>query len=512
MIAATITDLEFTELVSDRAKYLLLVANHFPKQQLHNGVVTRPLLGRLMLQSIEMQELLDAYGSKNNRRWRRFRDLVSTIKQFASIGYELLHIQHALPSYELLLEMERVEAATEEALAFVSFVLLRTCAELMEQAQDLGLLILEDNTDTCIYDETLPMGRLPHDMDTREVGNVYETVTLLATEFLNLAQRSRVLTHVKMPPFDECDHYYSDTVNQESLRRLYEQFHNLQSLYDTYVSDTEAENLDNDLIVLRGHISLVLHLLSIASQLSQYYEQYVRVSDEKRGWEIDLVDADEILHILIDYAICFASDYTRAAKVLCQSMLKRYTEITEIEVSIPVYRGFHVRPSTLVSSIVMHYGTEVKMQLDAEVINAGVPLEIFRINEKINANKRRLLTQCIDQLNLPTDPMDQDQVRQTIRTVMMQLSQTGFVVIYQHPLELTHEAGQEDDLLLKCITNEIARLLAQAKIDIRTEMTIKFIGDRRVLEDINLLAEAGYGEDRFGNNVPLPDKLSYLRR
>ena len=28
-----------------------------------------------------------------------------------------------------------------------------------------------------------------------------------------------------------------------------------------------------------------------------------------------------------------------------------------------------------------------------------------------------------------------------------------------------------------------------------------FTGDRRVLEDIRLLAEHGYGEDRFGNNI-----------
>ena len=473
-------------------------------------MVTRPLLGRLMLQSIEMQELLDAYGAKNNRRWRKYRNLVATIKQFSSLGYELLHIQHALPSYDLLLDRDQVEAATEEALAFISFVLLRSCAELMEQAQDLELSIPPDNTDTGIYDETLPMGRLPHDVETRRIENVYETITLLATEFLNLAQKSRVLANVQMPSFEQCDRYYSDTVNQESLRRLYEQFHNLQSLYDTYISDTEAEGLDHDLIILRGHISLVLHLLSVASQLSEYYELHVRVDDEASDRTLEVVDADEILHILIDYTIHYASDYTRSAKVLCQSMLKRYTEIDEIEVSIPVYRGFHVRPSTLVSSIVLHYGTEVKMQLDDEVIDAGVPLEIFRINEKINANKRRLLTQCIAQWDLPSESTDQEQIRLTIQTVIMQLAQTGFVVVYQHPLELSPEAGQEDDLLLKCITNEIARLLAQAKIDIRTEMTVKFVGDRRVLEDIQLLAEFTYGEDRFGNNIPLPEKLSYL--
>ena len=43
-------------------------------------------------------------------------------------------------------------------------------------------------------------------------------------------------------------------------------------------------------------------------------------------------------------------------------------------------------------------------------------------------------------------------------------------------------------------------------------MKVTFIGDKRVLNDIKLLAESGYGEDKFGNNVALPDELSYLRR
>jgi hypothetical protein len=58
----------------------------------------------------------------------------------------------------------------------------------------------------------------------------------------------------------------------------------------------------------------------------------------------------------------------------------------------------------------------------------------------------------------------------------------------------------------------MARLLAMGKIDVDTKMTAKFIGDKRVLADIKLLAESGYGEDKFGNNVPLPEKLPYLRR
>ena len=50
------------------------------------------------------------------------------------------------------------------------------------------------------------------------------------------------------------------------------------------------------------------------------------------------------------------------------------------------------------------------------------------------------------------------------------------------------------------------------KIDVTTELSASFTGDRRVLDDIRLLAENGYGEDNFSNNLPLPERLAYLRK
>ena len=35
---------------------------------------------------------------------------------------------------------------------------------------------------------------------------------------------------------------------------------------------------------------------------------------------------------------------------------------------------------------------------------------------------------------------------------------------------------------------------------------------QKAIDDLELLAEANYGEDKMGNSTPLPDKLSYLRQ
>jgi hypothetical protein len=84
-------------------------------------------------------------------------------------------------------------------------------------------------------------------------------------------------------------------------------------------------------------------------------------------------------------------------------------------------------------------------------------------------------------------------------------------VIYESPLPLEDLAPDEGETLSQFAVDEITRMLAMGKIDIRSEITVTFRGDKRVLADIRLLAEHGYGEDAFGHNIPLPEKLAYLR-
>ena len=510
-LPVSISDQAFTHLMSRRSQVLLAAARDLPKARRHDGVLTRPMTGLLFMQAVELEELLDAYGARNNRRWRRFRTLIATLKQFADMGYELLHIRHALPNYHLLPIPQDFSAATTESLLFISGVLLRAGDELLSEAATLNLGMPPSASES-LYTEVLPPGRLPHDIETRKIENVYETVTLLATEFLNLADQTRILSRITKPPQDQVLNFTS-AVNEELLRQLTQRFHNLQSLYDTFVSDTDVEMLDKDLAVLRGHVTVAMHLLEAGTLMAHYFERHVRRSLHPCPESpAALVNPYRLLSALIDYAIGFALAYIEPARRLCQAMLKRYIEPGEIEVPIPVYRGFHVRPSTLVSSIVLHYGTEVAVRMDNQVCNAAVPLEMFRLNEKINAEKRRHLTAQIQARKLAAEEVDPLQIADAVRRVILNLAGEGLIIVYVQPLEFTELIGTEDDILLKCVVAEIARLLAEGKIDIRTDVKVRFVGDKRVLEDIRILAENGYGEDRFGNNIPLPAKLSYLGR
>ena len=152
------------------------------------------------------------------------------------------------------------------------------------------------------------------------------------------------------------------------------------------------------------------------------------------------------------------------------------------------------------------------MELAGETYNAGLPLELFRANEVINARKRQWLAEEIVRLNLVPAQTDTVDIKTIIRDVILTLAEHSKLVIYEHPLQIEEKVFEKQTKLLQLVTDEIARLQVTGKIDIGTDLKVKFIGDKRVLDDIQLLAESGYGEDNFGNNISLPKELTYLRQ
>ncbi|MFW6153633.1 MAG: HPr family phosphocarrier protein [Planctomycetota bacterium] len=504
----------FRELISTRARLLLDATGYLRVHPAARTALTRPLVGQLLSQSTQLEELLDAYGASRNKTWCQLRSQMAAIKRFAAISYVLLHIQHILPIYRLLEIEHDFRKATDDALEFAGDVLYETTHRLWDHAAALGLNLPERTWDESLYAEPLPVGRLVADREgagtIAQRRSVAEIVTHLATAFLNLAVKSEVIhAAARMTPDNYRDHL-PESITETNLRHLEISFHNLQALYDTYVTDTRTERLDSDLPVLRGHISIVYHLLEVATQLVHYEERHVSCHCKGKGEA--LVDRDGLVRALMEYALTFASHYLAGAENLCRTMLRRYAEVSEIRVSAPRYRGFHVRPSTLVAKIVNHYGTEVSMSLDGERYDASTPLEIFRANEKINAAKRRWLAAEVLRCDCLKGTGDGVNVKELARRLVRELADQGKVVVYEKPLKMPESETPTEGVLTDWVIDELARLQALGKIDIQTDLPVTFIGDRRVLADIESLARSGYGEDLMGNNIPLPPEIAYLRR
>jgi len=515
MSPVTISDSDFHELIAKRAQTLLGLASYLSHCPSNSEFLIRPFLGEFFSQSMQIEELLDAYDARNNCKWCLFRSLIAAIKLFSDVSYELLHIQHALPAYRLLPIKQDFAQATRQTLDFTGDILTKAAEQMLTQASQLNLPVPSETQREKSYCEELPPGRLVRDCEARRAETVSEMVTLLATAFLNLAAESKDVRAASRAKPEEYLCYVENSFTEESLRTLELRFHNLQSQYDTYVSGTEAEQQDTDLLVLRGHISVVLHLLKTATSFAHYYERHVTKQPcEVIALKEPLLSPYDLLRVLMNYSVTYISLYIDCAENLCREMLKRYAEIGQVEVQVPPYRGFHVRPATLISKLVLHYGSEVRMQLDDELYDASSPLELFRANEKINAQKRKFLATEIVRLKLVPGWATGKDFKTIVRDAVLMLAENSKLIMYEQPLQLPDEPAQKEKegTLLQKVSDEAAQLLTLGKIDIDPDLTVTFIGDKRVLADIQLLAESGYGEDSFGNNTPLPDKLAYLRR
>lgn len=520
------SDEAFCAHLNRRIGELMTLAVYVSKNASRKECFTRPLLADLLSEATKIEELLDAYGVKNNIRWYPLRQAVAPIKLFSNVSYILIHILRFLPNYRLLPIEEDFPKATERALSFTCSILIESTEALIRQAKKLDIKIPDSVPVLENFGDEILEGHLASDRQRQKVASPEETVVYLATAFLNLAEESNFLHAVQNQHIDDYADWIPDPISEERLRNLEEMFHNLQSLYDTHISDSNVETLDDDLPVLRGHITVIYHLLETATAFTHYCERHIlSFASHPKPSQRGLIDPKKLLEVLIHYSVAFASRYITRTRSLCHEMLRRYAIQGRITVPAPRYRGFHVRPSTLVAKIVSHYGSEVQMKLSGETYNAGVTLDLFRANEKINAGKKRWLRAEVHKLGLgcrPGDNRDSDGrsnheetaglMEKLAHSAVQALFSQNKLVLYERNLPLHEIRALPDETAAEYITRALIQLLTMGKIDVVMDINVTFMGDQRVLQDIKLLAENGYGEDDFGNNLPLPAKLSYLRR
>ena len=66
--AAPISEGDFHGLVAERALDLLGLAQRLERCPLDAPILSRPLVGKLLAESTQLEELLDAHGARANRR------------------------------------------------------------------------------------------------------------------------------------------------------------------------------------------------------------------------------------------------------------------------------------------------------------------------------------------------------------------------------------------------------------------------------------------------------------
>lgn len=511
-----VDSVSFNELLQARSALLLSHSVHFVELGAENFFLTRPLLSFLQAESSQLEELLDAYGARSNEKWHGFRMHVAMIKNFSIAGYDLLHLQHTIHSYDFQGNYPMLEKDTADAVLYISNFLFCSLRQVMNDAMALNWPPPEELIGYD-YTEELPRGILPKDriMGIRE--DAKQLVIHLATSFLNNTEDAKFLDNAAKCTAPLWRGLNFDLLSEASIRSLEEKFHTLQSLYDTYIAYSDIEGNDASLRRLRGHISVVLHLLRITTVFIHFYERHIKIQGDALFCHKNCVlKSNWYLELLTHYLCRYNYEFLAGARGLCQDMLRQYAVIEELEIPVPPYFGFHVRPATLISSVVRHYGSPVMMLLDKEY-DAAVPMNLFLANEWVNQLKRQHIGSELEKLSgtvlalekkLANKEMTKAEASMELLSLMANMNLLR-ILVYPLKLEPIIKSSSAPTLM-ELIQSVIATLHAQRKINIIYDFKVKFKGDIRVLKDIQILAENGYGENETGANIPLPRELAYL--
>ncbi len=493
---------------------------------------------RFIMECTRCEDLLDQVHAEQQPDWVYIRKLVAITKHSCSISATLQYL--TVISERLANSVEgNFAMATQFVLRHFYHILLESARNLLRETLRLGVIEQKEslplNYQKYFVNDIKSLLRLRtsgsfrsgqkdagspgvKDSSNSSAARTQETILYLVSTLLHHCNVIEYLGQLQSVSTSKRKETISGELHEESLAAQRELFHSIITLFDTQCSQKQLV-ADSELQDLIDHVKVVYQLLNGFSSLMRIEERHYQFFLDRHIQFV--LNEDQIQGIIFDFFVTYIDRFRLQVEKIAKCLIQKYSVQKKINLPIPCYRGFHVRPSTLVARIVMHYGSKVNMLLRGSVYNAAVPLDLFRANEVINAEKRREIggivgesKKCQEYSRQLRKSPEQDQIlmQKYFLELFHSLQKEEKIVVYEVLSMNSLERPSRGEAFLEYIKRQVAYLMATGKIDISSDLMVSFEGDSRVLADIAILAEHGYGEDKLGNNIALPKELSYLRR
>lgn len=378
-VVEVIPEHAFAPLADEAARPLLSFGRYLLQ---HTGTSTgKRLYVACVKEATELEDFLDDHGARNNKQWLLFGELVASIRNIASTAYLITHILSRIKFYRL--DANRSAAFMKDARRVLDFLyrsLRALFSQLITEAGRLGLTMPSPAVSEDSFQESIITQILPQDINDEGVSDIHGSVLRVATEFITVAANCRsILIEEKIPAARLDSSIVPAKINEETLRNFEAHMHNAQSMYDTYIQKTPIES-DNDLLrSFRGHISITLHLLGIARELSHFFERHeLSVRHEASRQTITkIIPKKKVLHAVVSFALYYYTLFLNDGRTIAEELLQKFTVVEEAAVPVPQGLGFHLRPSTLVAKIVNHFGSKVTMVVRDKEFDASSVIDIM---------------------------------------------------------------------------------------------------------------------------------------
>jgi len=346
----------------DLFKCCLYISSFTTEQNLF----TKMLYSKLTATTKLLEDFLDSHGAKSNKNWYYFRELTATLIHLSIGSYSQKHVSNRLVFYGLKNTAE-FEVQGQITQAFLNSSLMKIAPAILEEAQRLNIPIPERGYEPSDFPTATTCEVLESDVDDTDKDQQKQHIVKIASEFLSIAGNFDQLGFYEPLDIQEIRAIVPEKVNEVEIRRFEMLVHNLQSSFDTYVIHGGCRFGKQKLTDLRGHFSVVFHLLQMTGRLLHLYERHLHEAGYKNTYKMvqdrlsSLVDPETLLDRTINYGLYYACHFLNTGKKLAREILNENIERSSIKVGIPVALGFHSRPSLLVAKIVQYYGGQVEL-------------------------------------------------------------------------------------------------------------------------------------------------------
>ncbi|MEW6074165.1 MAG: HPr family phosphocarrier protein [Planctomycetota bacterium] len=344
---------------------------------------TRSHYFQLLSATDSLESVLDEFGARYNRTYGHLTELVASLRWFAHTGFSITHLLRRLDSYVVKFPTPAEHAEARVAIdgigAFVRSSAGRLLGAIRSEANHVGLVVPTETQPESDFAPVVVRRRLSRNVGQAVLVDEKQKIAEVASKFLQVCESLSKLDIRRIEDPHERARYLAANCTEEQARVYEAQVHNLQSIYDTHIANTVLEAQDSRLPVLRGHVSVALHLLEAVTFLTHFVERHEdeerRVSGKERISA--LVVRAEVQKVILHELLRWTYRTVHAGAGTARGLLPSYMNVMTLEVRLAEGIALHARPVALIVGIVNRYGTPVEMEVNGTVANAGSILKML---------------------------------------------------------------------------------------------------------------------------------------
>ncbi|HOL22260.1 MAG TPA: HPr family phosphocarrier protein [bacterium] len=340
----------------------------------------RELIFSIMREVDEIETFLDDYGASHNKKFFYFRELIGSIRWINIFIFQGLHILARVKSYNLDVS-EREKAIFIKELKKTITLYLTTLknlgATLQEEALKIGIKKPREKYSKKKMLIEIQKKILPPDIEEDVVKEKEERTISILVKFLENAEMFNTFV---------CGIKSDEEITEEIMEKYRSIFNQIESLYDTFLKNTEIENKYPDLKKIRSYVALSMHLLEMGKALTHFYERH---SDKVRKYSSssqlsrlvpDVTIKETLKEFILNYSIYFLLTGKSTSIKIFKKMGMDADEFIYSTRKLILYsyriEDFHIRPVMPVTQIAGKYKLDTSLYYNRNKYNLKSPVEM----------------------------------------------------------------------------------------------------------------------------------------